>query len=127
VNEIAHRVFGDAAIRHHIVGAAIARNDTVKDTRMRRTIELNEELSHWRSSIPNSQNPTSNHSQLPTPKSQSRSHWELGIGSGWELGVGNWQFYLGEKGCLALFEPEITSSMVGFLPSARAIDSFVAW
>src|SRR4030095_6609731 len=96
VNEIAHRVFSDAAIRHHVVGTAIARDDAVEDAGMRRAIELNEELLH-----------TTQGGAFPT-----RPYREL---------------YLGLYGCFALFEPETTSSTVGFLPSARAIDSLVAW
>ena len=46
VDEIAHRVFSDAAIRHHVVGTAIARDDAIEDAGMRRAIELNEELLH---------------------------------------------------------------------------------
>ncbi len=37
------------------------------------------------------------------------------------------RFYLGLKGCLAVFEPEMTSFTAGLLASARWIDSLVAW
>ena len=63
---------------------------------------------------------------FPTPNSQtflsSGSCWELEVGS---LGVR--KSYLGLNGCLAVFAPARTSLTVGLPPSARAIDSFVAW
>ncbi len=41
-----------------------------------------------RSRTPNSQRPTPNHFQLPTPITPN---WELGLGSGWALDVGRWE------------------------------------
>ena len=46
----------------------------------------------WLTSIPDSQLPTSNHSQYSN--SQELSIWALGVGSGWELGVGSWELLL---------------------------------
>ena len=48
MHEIADGIFRDAAIGHHIVGAAIARHDAIEDAGMRRTIELDKELLHAR-------------------------------------------------------------------------------
>ena len=40
VNEIANRVFGDAAVAHHLVCAAVKRDDAIEDAGPGRRIEL---------------------------------------------------------------------------------------
>ena len=46
VHQIAHGVFGDAAVAHDVIGAAIARDNAIEHAGMNRAVELNEELAH---------------------------------------------------------------------------------
>ena len=113
VHEVADRVLGDAAVAHDFVGAAVVGDDAVEDAGMRRGVELEEEFAHGRIDA------------------EGRG---AGLGRrdpcirSWTSEVERLRAYFGLKGCLAVFEPAMTSLHASACwPARAAIDSLVAW
>ena len=96
LDDAALNTFAASVNQPHLAQAGFVRGaDVLDDDRCdvarRERMEIDRVFDWDFMSIPNSQNPTPNHSQFRLPIPNNAQGWELGVGSGWklELGVGN--------------------------------------